>query len=100
MTSSVLRQDVSRRVDVAIIGGGPAGTATALALRRAGRKVLIIERLDATRPLVGETLPPNVRVPLESLRLWAEFVLDVHLASVGNRSAWGSDELSDGDFIF
>src|SRR5258708_21499599 len=100
MTSSRLRVNVSRRPDVAIIGGGPAGTATALAVRRAGRTVVIIERLDATRPRVGETLPPDVRVPLESLGLWPEFLQDGHLPSVGNRSAWGSDELSDRDFIF
>ena len=100
MSSAVGRHIFSSRTDVAIIGGGPAGAATALALKRAGRTVVIIERLDSIAPRVGETLPPGVRLPLESLDLWPEFINDGHLPSVGNRSAWGSDDLVERDFIF
>lgn len=100
MSSAVGFNSLSSRTDVAIIGGGPAGAATALALKGAGRTVVIIERLDSIRPRVGETLPPGARLPLESLDLWPEFVNDGHMPSVGNRSAWGSDDLVDRDFIF
>jgi flavin-dependent dehydrogenase len=100
MSSAVGPHDLSSRADVAVIGGGPAGAATALALKRAGCRVVIIERRDSIVPRVGETLPPAVRLPLESLDLWPEFVNDGHMPSVGNRSAWGSDDLADRDFIF
>ncbi|HPH45296.1 MAG TPA: FAD-dependent oxidoreductase, partial [Candidatus Aminicenantes bacterium] len=35
-----------RDVDVAVIGGGPAGLAAALGARRAGARVLLLERDD------------------------------------------------------
>jgi flavin-dependent dehydrogenase len=100
MSSAVVREDISIQADVAVIGGGPAGAATALALKRAGRTAVIIERLDSARPRVGETLPPAVRISLESLGLWSEFANAGHVPSAGNRSAWGSNELRDRDFIF
>ena len=49
------------RHDVAIIGGGPAGIATALALTRAGRRVAVIERTRYDGVRIGETLPPRAR---------------------------------------
>src|SRR5580765_595886 len=99
-TSAALDQHLSGRADVAIIGGGPAGAATALALKRLGRTVVVIERVDSIRTRIGETLPPSIRLLLESLDLWPQFVKDRHMPSAGNRSAWGSDELVDRDFIF
>lgn len=44
--------------DVGIIGGGPAGTATASYLARAGLKCVIFERELFPRPHVGESLVP------------------------------------------
>ncbi len=46
MYSIRLTRDVSElaRVDVCVVGGGPAGTAAALAARRCGRSVLLLER--------------------------------------------------------
>src|SRR5207253_4571325 len=37
---------------------------------------------------------------LERLGAWERFVESGHLVSYGNRSAWGSEELADDDFIF
>jgi flavin-dependent dehydrogenase len=92
--------DSTSRADVAIIGGGPAGASTALALARAGLKAVIIERLDAPRRGAGETLPPRIRHVLGGLGLWSEFEAAGHVPSVGNRSAWGNSNPSDYDFIF
>jgi len=44
--------------DVAIVGGGPAGSAAATALARAGKSVLILERDRFPRFHVGESLLP------------------------------------------
>lgn len=44
--------------DVAIIGGGPAGSATATRLARAGLKVVLFERERFPRFRIGESLPP------------------------------------------
>ena len=61
--------------DVAIIGGGPAGAATAISLRQhaPALSVLLIEasRYDTHR--IGETLPPPTRSLLEHLHLWQDF---------------------------
>jgi flavin-dependent dehydrogenase len=88
-----------RLLDVVIVGGGPAGTSTALSLARAGRSVTILERSHYESSRVGETLPPEVRRPLTELGLWERFRAEGHLASPGIASAWGRPKLYDNDFI-
>lgn len=88
------------RVDVAVIGGGPAGSATAMALSKSGLRVAIVERQAAPKLRVGETLAPDVRPVLQTLGVWKEFLAAGHIRSVGNRSLWGSDRPSDYSFIF
>ncbi len=44
--------------DVAIIGGGPAGSTAAILLARAGRRVVVIEREKFPRFHIGESLLP------------------------------------------
>ena len=51
-----------REVDVVIVGGGPAGSATALWCARRGLRVAIIERERFPRHRPGETLPPGAEV--------------------------------------
>ena len=89
-----------RRFDVAVIGGGPAGSSAALALARSGCRVLIVERADENSIRAGETLPPRVRLELERLGLWREFRGGGHLASTGMRSAWGDSPPLENDSLF
>src|SRR5215208_3998714 len=46
-------------VDVAIVGGGPAGSASALWCARQGLRVVLVERERFPRHRPGETLPPG-----------------------------------------
>jgi len=88
------------KADVAIIGAGPAGAATALTLARAGVSVIIFEKETSSGWKIGEGLPPATRPMLQQLGVWEWFVADNHQPSYGNCSAWGSSELVDQSFIF
>jgi len=44
--------------DVAVIGGGPAGSTTAALLASAGRRVIVFEREKFPRFHIGESLLP------------------------------------------
>jgi flavin-dependent dehydrogenase len=86
--------------DVIVVGGGPAGSATALTLSRRGYSVAMIERSGYADTRVGETLPPSIRRLLVGLRVWDQFVAGNHSPSFGIHSAWGQAELYANDFIF
>ncbi|SEB24392.1 NAD(P)/FAD-dependent oxidoreductase [Variovorax sp. YR216] len=87
-------------VDVAVVGAGPAGCATALALRQRGHSCLLIESAGNARVRVGETLPPAACRPLAALGVWDAFVASRPLPSVAIRSIWGSREPQEREFIF
>lgn len=106
---------IEAEVDAAVVGGGPAGTATAIALARAGRRAAVIEASDYTGFRIGETVPGDVRGALRELGVWEGFAKDCkdnrdskdskdgggfHLPSAGNASAWGSGELAVRDALF
>src|SRR5262245_14286201 len=55
--------------DVGIIGGGPAGSAMATYLARAGVKCVVFEREIFPRPHVGESLVPSSTRVLKELDL-------------------------------
>lgn len=88
------------RYDVAIIGGGPAGSATAITLGRLGWRVLLADSAPAGRFRVGEGFPPAARSLLNDLGLLEGFLAAGHRTSHGNVSLWGSDEPHMDDFIF
>ena len=58
----------SGTADVAIIGSGFAGSLTALALRRIGRSVMLLERGRHPRFAIGESSTPLANLLLEELR--------------------------------
>ena len=88
-----------RHVDVVVVGGGPAGCSTALALSRAGFAVTILERSWYESFRIGETLPPEAHRHLTELGVWERFLADGHLESPGIASSWGSPSLYDNDFV-
>ncbi|MEV4367717.1 FAD-dependent monooxygenase [Nonomuraea sp. NPDC049637] len=90
----------SLRVDVAVVGSGPAGATAALHLARQDARVLLVGRHRKRAISIGEGLPPAAQPLLETLGLWERFLAGGHLPSYGNRSAWGAAELTDTDFIF
>jgi flavin-dependent dehydrogenase len=90
--------------DLAIVGAGPAGSATALAAQRAGiNRIALIDRPPAGGRLgLGESAAPPVGPLLQ--RLGLEGLLDrpnsPHRHYLGNLSSWGSDALTCEDFLF
>lgn len=57
----------TRRVEVCIIGAGPAGSALAIRLARLGHDVCLIERSRFPRSRIGESLSPGIHPQLEML---------------------------------
>ncbi|MCG9599008.1 tryptophan 7-halogenase [Vibrio sp. Isolate25] len=92
---------------VSIIGGGPAGLATALALKNhanaSGEKfhIDVFEANGKAKAKIGETIPPAATPILRDLvgehldRMLAE-----HTVCPGSLSLWGSDQPGMNDFMF
>jgi 1H-pyrrole-2-carbonyl-[peptidyl-carrier protein] chlorinase len=53
--------------DVAVVGGGPAGSSAAAWLARAGRRVVLFERDRFPRFHIGESLLASVNDALEAI---------------------------------
>ncbi len=87
---------------VAILGGGPAGMATALSLlqHNPALTVVVVERSGYDQPRIGETLPPNARPLLEQLKIWPRFLRAGHLPAYGTSAAWGSSTLQANESFF
>ena len=83
-----------------VLGGGPAGAATALSLALGGCSVALAERTDYAGDRAGETLPPAIQPLLIQLGVWERFLEQKPALSFGVRSAWGRVELRSRDFIF
>ena len=94
---------VGRRADydVVVIGGGPAGAAAATTLPRTGRAVLVLAGRRSHRTIaVGEGAPPGLDQTVDDVFGSGTFAAADHLRSLGNRVAWGSDDLVRTDFMF
>ena len=88
--------------DVAIIGGGPGGSATALSLLSHDPSVSVV-LIDASihdRIGIGETLPPPARALLEHLKVWDAFLAQDHRPVFGTTSSWGARATFENDYIF
>jgi flavin-dependent dehydrogenase len=75
--------------DAAVVGAGPAGSATARWLAQRGWRVALLERTRFEAPRIGESVAPNVQGSLRELGLWSEFLALAPLPSWGTCSLWG-----------
>lgn len=87
------------RVDAAVIGAGPAGSAAALHLARNGWSVLLVDTGEA-RAARGETLLPAARLALERLGVWDSVEQAGHPVCAGGRALWGGAEETDLRHVF
>lgn len=86
--------------DVIVVGGGPAGSATAMSLVQAGvRSVLLLEASQYRQSRVGESLIPDVRQCFNRLAMSHEFLDACHVRTPGTASSWGSGTLGYNDFV-
>src|SRR6185312_11968269 len=79
--------------DVAIIGGGPAGSTAATLLARAGRRVVVFERENFPRFHIGESLLPFSMKAFKRMDLLEKFEKAGFLRKYGGEfySACGND---------
>lgn len=86
-------------VDVLVLGGGPAGVASAIIVARAGLTVVLVDR--QTAPIQRDEMwPPQVRSILRSIGVWPHLTDAIGPPGCpGIQSAWGSDSLAVRDFI-
>ncbi len=88
---------MTEHADVVVIGGGPVGSALALALRNSGLQIVLLEARPAAagdaRPLA---LSYGSRLILERLGLWSELaglVTPIRRIHVSQRGGFGRTEL-------
>lgn len=91
--------------NVHIIGAGPAGCATALALRQESLSlcgeidITIIDKPSHGAAAIGETIPPAACERLRKLGL-AHVLNEAHLECPGSIAQWGEDQPGYNDFLF
>jgi 2-polyprenyl-6-methoxyphenol hydroxylase-like FAD-dependent oxidoreductase len=90
--------EMPRQVDVVLMGGGPAGSATALLLGKAGLSTLILNPAHKYSRL-GETLPAAAAPLLRHLGVWNSFSEQDPSRLGGLASAWGGSNLECRDLF-
>jgi flavin-dependent dehydrogenase len=88
------------RYSVLIVGGGPAGLATAIELAGRGLSALVVERSNYDDVRVGEHLQPSAVLQLRAIASRSSLPLAAHAASAGVEAYWGSQAPSYMDYFF
>ncbi len=84
--------------DIAIAGGGPAGSAAAICLAKRGWRVAIFEATGFEQCRPGETLPPEINPLLREFGVWQRFREQEPVESPGIISAWNGIQAQETDF--
>lgn len=89
------------KTDLAVIGGGPAGTAAALTLLRyTNDQVLVLEGSNYGRPRPGETVSAAIIPFLEYLGVWSKIDSKYKLEAYANEASWGCDSITTRESLF
>jgi 2-polyprenyl-6-methoxyphenol hydroxylase-like FAD-dependent oxidoreductase len=81
--------DASEPIDVAVLGGGPAGAAAARLLASRGHRVALVTRAPA-RPALAESLPPSVGKLLDRIGVRGAVDAADFVRATGNTVWWGA----------
>ena len=86
--------------DVAVVGGGPAGSLAATFLARAGHRVVLLERQAHPRPNVGESLIPDFWKYCDAAGVTPMIEAEGFVRKAGGTVRWrgGARRMSFGDF--
>lgn len=87
-------------VDVNVVDGGPAGLATAIALRCEGFAVAVFEQTNYRSSRISEHIPPSAKPLLAAIGLSDELASGRHARCPDTRSIWGKDEPEDRHYLF
>jgi flavin-dependent dehydrogenase len=79
-----------RAYPVLVVGGGPAGLATAIGLAKQHIGALVVERSVYNDVRIGEHLQPSALLQLRSIGSRSSPLLKPHFASGGVEAYWGS----------
>ena len=86
--------------DVLVVGGGPAGSATAIGLATStGLAVVVADARTTPAERYGETLTPGTLAALDRLGLADAFRADGHLPCPGGVSVWGRARPGHSDHV-
>ncbi|MBX3444309.1 MAG: tryptophan 7-halogenase [Planctomyces sp.] len=86
--------------DVIVLGGGPAGAATAARLAITGIRVALVERPGPASVRIGESLPPAAWARVVALGAAARFLSDRHLETPGTVACWETETPAAHDYLY
>lgn len=87
--------------EVVIVGGGPAGTSTALSLLKGDSdlKIALLEKTSFEKKRSGEILKPIAQTLLQKMGAWEAFISNNYSPVGDSYDTWGSGELFGSNIV-